>query len=155
MADLSQNGQAGATIDEVSGRDCVTELSDEALEAGVRAVSEWRSLGGFEYLGSVELVLRVVACHIDESRNTSIMDHWVIMRPIRVRYSLLTNSSKMAALKWRGLGFMGSASKDAEQRREDEILRRMLNTPPKPHPKRERDQSVTPKGKKAKKTPAK
>ena len=40
-------------------------------------------------------------------------------------------------------------------RRRDKIARRMLNTPPKPHPKRERDQSVTPKGKKAKKTPAK
>ena len=40
-------------------------------------------------------------------------------------------------------------------RRRDKIARRMLNTPPKPHPKRERDQSVTPKGKKAKETPAK
>ena len=42
----------------------------------------------------------------------------------------------------------------AEERFE-RTVRRMLNTPPKPHPKRERDQSVTPKGKKAKKTPAK
>jgi len=46
-------------------------------------------------------------------------------------------------------------TKEEIERRRDKIARRMLNTPPKPHPKRERDQSVTPKGKKAKKTPAK
>jgi hypothetical protein len=36
-----------------------------------------------------------------------------------------------------------------------ETVRRMLKTPPQPRPKRERDKSVPPKGKRAKKTPAK
>jgi hypothetical protein len=41
------------------------------------------------------------------------------------------------------------------ERERDRLLRCLLKTPPQPRPKRERDKSVTPKGKKAKKTPAK
>lgn len=47
---------------------------------------------------------------------------------------------------------MTQAGEKSEQRR-DEILRRLLKTPPQPRPKRERDKSVSPKGKKEKKTP--
>ncbi len=47
------------------------------------------------------------------------------------------------------------ANHQSEQKR-DEILLRLLKTPPQPRPKRERDKSVPPKGKtRKKKTPAK
>ena len=36
-------------------------LPEEALEAGAQAVYDWRSLGGFEALGSYDLVRRVLA----------------------------------------------------------------------------------------------
>ncbi len=39
--------------------------------------------------------------------------------------------------------------------RRDALLLKLLKTPPQPRPKRERGKSVTPKGKKAKKAPAK
>lgn len=41
-----------------------------------------------------------------------------------------------------------------EQHR-DELLRRLLNTPPQPRPKRERDKTISPKGKKEKQAPEK
>ena len=48
----------------------------------------------------------------------------------------------------------GSISGAAGNRR-DKLLLKLLKTPPQPRPKREREKSVTPKGKKAKKTPIK
>ena len=47
----------------------------------------------------------------------------------------------------------GQSDKETAER--DRMLLRLLKTPPQPRPKRERDKSVPPKGKKAKKTPAK
>ena len=44
--------------------------------------------------------------------------------------------------------------KETAQRR-DKLLHRLLHMQPQPRPKRERGKSVTPRGKKAKKTPAK
>lgn len=41
------------------------------------------------------------------------------------------------------------------ERKRDELLKRLLKTPPKPRPKREREEIVQPKRKKAKKTPDK
>ena len=52
METLQYSGQGGA-LEEV-------EITSEALEAGARAFSEWRSLSGEEDLGSYELVRRVV-----------------------------------------------------------------------------------------------
>jgi len=50
---------------------------------------------------------------------------------------------------------MTLGAKKETARRRDGLLLKLLKTPPQPRPKRERDQSVTRKGKKAKKTPAK
>ena len=43
-------------------------LTDAQLEAGARAVSVWRSLGGFEYLGSYDLVRRVVGAVLEAAQ---------------------------------------------------------------------------------------
>ena len=51
--------QAGV-FSSASGAEALA-LSDAELVAGVLAVSEWRSLGGSEVLGSADLVRRVVA----------------------------------------------------------------------------------------------
>ena len=46
-------------------------------------------------------------------------------------------------------------SEQTSEKRRDSLLLKLLKTPPKPRPKRERPKIVTPKGKKAKKAPAK
>lgn len=56
MHTTSPEGQASANQQLFCG-----ELSEGALEAGALAVSDWRSLGGFELLGACDLVRRVCA----------------------------------------------------------------------------------------------
>lgn len=63
MQNVDKPGQAGATTS------ASFELSDAEVEAGARAVSEWRSLGGFEHLGTYDLVRRIAVAVQEAGRS--------------------------------------------------------------------------------------